>query len=87
MAKAVKRRVGGGGHPESSRLVRGDMKDAAEHGLGAGRSIGRPSRVRPLLRFEAAIAANKVVPRKFYALGAIQGRFSFLGGKNYVSKL
>ena len=39
-------------------LVRGDMEDAAEHGLGAEPSIGRRFRVRPLKRFEAAQAAN-----------------------------
>lgn len=38
----------------------------------------RRSRVRPLTRFEAGFGLRiKVVPRKFYALGAFQGRFLF----------
>ena len=49
----------------------------AEHGLGAWLPIVRLPRVRPLTRFEAAKAANKVVPRKFYALGFSQGCFFF----------
>ena len=53
------------------------MAGTVEDGLGAELSIGRQLRVRPLKRFEAAKAANKVVPRKFYALGISKGVFSF----------
>ena len=35
------------------RLVERGTEEAAEHGLGAGMSIGRLPRVRPLKRFEA----------------------------------
>ena len=35
------------------RLVERGTKEGAEHGLGAGGSISRPARVRPLLRQEA----------------------------------
>ena len=55
MAKAVKRRVRGRYHSENPGLVRRDMGETAEHGLGAGGSIGRLSRVRPLERFESSL--------------------------------
>ena len=56
-------------------------EEAAEHGLGAGASIFRPTRVRPLLRFEVGISPRtKVVPRSKTLALALQGRFSFLGG-------
>ena len=35
------------------------MSEAAEHGLGAGVSIGRHARVRPLSRVEAGFSANQ----------------------------
>jgi hypothetical protein len=55
----------------------GTVKEA-EHGPGAAQVIGSLCRVRPLLRFEAGASLRiKVVPRKYYALGAFQGRFLF----------
>ena len=41
-------------------LVRAGTADAAEHGLGAGASIGRRSRVRPLERLESSILQPKI---------------------------
>ena len=35
------------------------IEKAAEHGPGVGGSIGRLTRVRPLLRFEAELSANQ----------------------------
>ena len=35
------------------------IEKAAEDGPGVGGSIGRPARVRPLLRFEADFSANQ----------------------------
>ena len=40
---------------ESLGLVERGMEKAGEHGPGVGGSIGRLTRVRPLLRFEAEI--------------------------------
>jgi len=47
-------------------------EEAGEHGPGAGTSIGRRSRVRPLLRFESSL---------FFDLknGAPQKRMAFVG--------
>ena len=40
-------------------LVRVGTAEAAEHGLGAGVSIGSHSRVRPLKRFESSFIFNQ----------------------------
>ena len=65
-------------------LVRAGTAEAAEHGLGAGVSIGRHSRVRPLLREEADFFCETRWYRvNFVALGVFQGRFFFLGGNSY----
>ena len=40
-------------------MVERGMEKAGEHGPGVGGSIGRLTRVRPLLRFEAEFSANQ----------------------------
>ena len=53
--------------------------EAAEHGLGAGMPISRPSRVRPLKRREAALfykaAKQGGTAVNFIALGLSRGDF------------
>ncbi len=66
--------------------------EAAEHGLGAGMPISRPSRVRPLKRREASLLVCEDAKQggtavNFIALGLSKGGFTFLGGNNYVRKV
>ena len=56
----MNRRVRSPATVREPRQVRGGTEEAAEHGLGAGMSIGRHFRVRPLKRFEA----NLVIARR-----------------------
>ena len=71
------------------RKVRGGTIKAAEHGLGAGFSIGREPRVRPLKRGESSVSSDsKWGPAKADSLCGeeeMPGRRSFLpAGKEAV---
>ena len=58
------------------RLVEWGAREVGEHGLGAGASIGRCPRVRPLKRFEARAACESGWYHGiFIVLGVFQGRF------------
>ena len=61
--------------------VRVGTAKRAEHGLGAGPSIGRRLRVRPLSRVEAAFAANQGGTAYLYALGISRGVFFIRRGR------
>ena len=66
---------------ESPCLVRGDTEEAAEDGLGAGLLIGKQSRVRPLMRYEAGISCESRWYRGFIRPWVSQGRLFYLGGR------
>ena len=69
------------------RLVERGTEETAEHGLGAGESIFRPARVRPLLRFEVGISPRiKVVPRSIYFRPCYARAILYLHNTNKTNK-
>ena len=60
----MKGRVSFLGSVREPRLVRRGTETEAEHGPRAGVSIGRPSRVRPLERFESSLFFDPGAPAK-----------------------